>query len=221
MPVVPDMNFLRRVAVREAILNVATAVRYDSDVTPSDESLKGDYVEFGVYRGDMFSYVVQEASERMPWMRFVACDSFQGLPKPKGIDAGGEFLEGQFACSHIEFLDNLVARSVSLERIITIAGWFSESLQEANVKEHNIRSVAIAYIDCDLYESCGPVLSFLSSRIRQGTVLMFDDWFCFRADPRKGIPLAVNEWLRERPHIELIPWRAFSSHGFSFFVNIR
>ncbi|MGH8614894.1 MAG: TylF/MycF/NovP-related O-methyltransferase [Gammaproteobacteria bacterium] len=215
------MNFLRRVAMSEAILNVSTAVRYESGELTREQSLKGDYVEFGVYKGRMFGYVMREAAERMPWMRFVACDSFEGLPAPKGVDVGGEFAGGQFACSELDFLKNLSSQALPLDGVITIPGWFSESLLETNVAKYSIHSVAIAYVDCDLYESCVPVLSFLTPRVRQGTVLMFDDWFCFRADPRRGIPLAVTEWLKRAPHLELVPWRAFASHGFAFFVNVH
>jgi O-methyltransferase len=219
--VIPDMNFLRRVAMKEAIYNVSTAVRYEPDALAREKSLRGDYLEFGVYEGQMFRFAYKEAAERMPWMRFIACDSFQGLPKPKGIDSGGEFLEGQFACSREQFLSRLKNESISLEKIMIIPGWFSDSLQEQNIAKLDIKTVSIAYVDCDLYESCVPVLSFLTTRLRQGSVVMFDDWFCFRADPRKGIQLAVNEWLNRNPHIELIPWRSFSSHGLGFFVNLR
>jgi O-methyltransferase len=219
-PIVPDMNFLRRVAMKETIFNVSTAVRFESELIESNESLKGDYIEFGVYQGDMFTYACLEAMNRMPWMRFIACDSFMGLPKPEGVDSGGEFIEGQFECSEKEFQKRIVSAGVPIDRVITIPGWFSETLHEEKISKYNIKTISIAYIDCDLYESCIPVLDFLTPRLRQGSVLMFDDWFCFRANPRKGIQLAVNQWLKQNKHIELISWRSFSSHGISFFVNI-
>jgi len=216
----PDMNFLRRVAVKEAIFNVSTAARFEADSIPSNDSLKGDYMEFGVYQGEMFEFVVREASEKMPWMRFFACDSFKGLPKPRGIDRDSEFVEGQFACSEERFMERIAQLPIEQHRVVVVPGWFHQSLAEYNAGAYNIQVVSVAYIDCDLYESCIPVLNFLAQRVRQGTVLLFDDWFCFRANPTRGIPLAVSEWLTRNPHIELIPWRAFSSHGHSFFVNL-
>jgi O-methyltransferase len=219
-PTEPDMNFLRRVAVKEAIFNVSTAVRFESDSIPISESLKGDYMEFGVYQGSMFEFVLREASEKMPWMRFFACDSFQGLPKPRGVDVDSEFVEGQFSCSEEQFIGRIEKVPIEQHRVVVVPGWFDQSLSEDNASHLNIRIISIAYVDCDLYESCIPVLNFLSQRVRQGTVLMFDDWFCFKANPKRGIPLAVSEWLARNPRIELIPWRPFSSHGQSFFVNL-
>jgi hypothetical protein len=110
---------------------------------------------------------------------------------------------------------------VDVTRVIILPGWFEESLQEDRVARHQIQVISLAYIDCDLYESAVPVLAFLTSRVRQGTILLFDDWYCFRANPRRGIPLAVTEWLTRNPQLELLPWKPFASHGLAFFVNLR
>lgn len=216
----PDMNFQRRIAVKEAIANVSTAVRFEPATTPIAQSLKGDYMEFGVFQGAMFKFVLREAGEKMPWMRFYACDSFEGLPEPTGIDAHGEFVAGQFSCSKDDFVTQVSGQNVEENRIFTVPGWFCESLKEQAMSIHDIKIVSIAYVDCDLYESCVPVLEFLTSRLRQGSVILFDDWYCFRADPNRGIPLAVKEWLTQNQNLELIPWKPFSSHGLSFFVRI-
>ena len=117
-------------------------------------------------------------------------------------------------------MENISGHSIDKDRIITVSGWFDNSLKEENVAKHQIKIVSLAYVDCDFYESCVPVLSFLTTRVRGGTIIMFDDWFCFQADPNRGIQLAVSEWLRKNPQLKLTPWRSFSSHGFAFFVNI-
>src|SRR2546423_1376775 len=52
--------------------------------------LEGDYLEFGVFRGDHFSaafHLAQTAG--LPAMRFYAFDSFAGLPAIAGHDAAG------------------------------------------------------------------------------------------------------------------------------------
>ena len=60
----------------------------------------GDYFEFGVYRGRTFAHACKLMGPLFPGVRFVACDSFEGLPQPKGLDAKdgytSHFFEGQF-----------------------------------------------------------------------------------------------------------------------------
>ena len=49
--------------------------------------IQGDYLEFGVASGMTFSYACKIMSPVFKEMKFFALDSFEGLPKPKGIDA--------------------------------------------------------------------------------------------------------------------------------------
>ena len=82
------------------------------------------------------------------------------------------------------------------------------------------RQVAIAWVDCDLYASTVPVLDFLTDRLAQGAILLFDDWFCFKGDPTVGEAKACAEWLERNPGITLIPWRQFNWAGQAFIVRL-
>jgi hypothetical protein len=154
----------------------------------------------------------------MPWMRFFAFDSFQGLPIPRGIDQDGVFHEGQYACDQETFLRNVQGPDVDQGRIICVPGWYDQSLTAEVKQRHNLTIAAIVTIDCDLYESTIPVLNFLSDIIETGTILLFDDWFCFRGDPGRGVQRACLEWLEAQPRIRLQDWHLFGSHGKSFIV---
>ncbi|WP_163367671.1 class I SAM-dependent methyltransferase, partial [Enterobacter hormaechei] len=86
--------------------------------------IKGDYLEFGVYQGETFAYACNVIGRENPEMRFVALDSFEGLPQPKkGIDESGGysggFFEGQFSCNEAQFKENLKLRNVDLARVTT------------------------------------------------------------------------------------------------------
>ena len=48
--------------------------------------INGDYIEFGVFKGNTFAYACNRFSNLFPGMKFVACDSFEGLPDITGID---------------------------------------------------------------------------------------------------------------------------------------
>ena len=55
--------------------------------------------------------------------------------------------------------------------------------------------VAIAYIDCDLYDPALDTLNFITPFIKQGTILIFDDWFRNKGNPHQGVQGAVLKWL--------------------------
>lgn len=184
--------------------------------------IPGDYLEFGVYLGKTFSYTYRIMAPLFPEMRFVALDSFEGLPEPKGLDAQDNytsgFYSGQFACDVRQFESNLVASGVDMKRVSMIKGWFNESLEPGNTESSAIGKVAAAWIDCDLYESTVPVLNFLTSRLSVGSVLLFDDWRCFRNLADFGQQRACREWLQRNPQIKLNIFVDFGFHGQAFTV---
>ncbi len=49
-------------------------------------------------------------------------------------------------------------------------------------------------IDCDLYESAVYVLDFIEPLLQEGSVLYFDDWNMYRANPNKGGKKAFREF---------------------------
>jgi O-methyltransferase len=184
--------------------------------------LAGDYLEFGVFRGTTFGYVAKLIGPLFPAMRFIACDSFEGLPSPKGIDAAegysSSFVEGQFACSEEDFLAGLRAHAVDLARVRTVKGWFDQSLAPGNPISADIGKVAFAWIDGDFYESTVPVLDFLTTRLEVGSVLAFDDWHCYRNLADYGEQRACAEWLARNPQIRLNEFVSFGFHGKAFTV---
>lgn len=184
--------------------------------------LEGDYLEFGVARGVTFSYVANLMQPLFPKMRFVALDSFEGLPEPKGLDRvdgyTSGFHAGEFACSEADFRSNVQAADIDMQRVKTLKGWFDATLAPGAAGDE-FGKVAAAWIDCDLYESTVPVLDYLTNRLSVGAVLAFDDWRCFRNMPDRGEQRACAEWLARNPQIRLRPFLDFGFHGMSFTVE--
>src|SRR5450432_804103 len=182
--------------------------------------IAGDYVEFGVYQGTTFAYAYQWLVPYFKDMQFVAVDSFEGLPEPTGLDAENgytsNFHQGEFACSEEQFISNLKANGVDMNRTQLIKGWFDQTLASENAEKYGVTKIAAAWIDCDLYESTIPVLEFITSRLSTGAVLLFDDWGCFRNQPDYGQQRAINSWLEHNPRIKLHPLFDFSWHGRAF-----
>ncbi|MBB6485565.1 TylF/MycF/NovP-related O-methyltransferase [Rhizobium lusitanum] len=184
--------------------------------------IEGDYLEFGVYLGTTFGYTYRTMASLFPKMRFVALDSFEGLPEPKGLDKVGNytsgFYAGQFACDIADFERNLRTAGADMTRISMIKGWFDESLKPGSGKTGDVGKVAAAWIDCDLYESTIPVLDFLVGRLSVGSVILFDDWRCYRNLADYGQQRACREWLERNPQIKLNQFVDFGFHGQAFTV---
>jgi O-methyltransferase len=185
--------------------------------------IDGDYLEFGVYQGATFSHAFQWLSPHFKDMRFMAFDSFEGLPKPQGIDNAdeysGNFHEKEFSCSQDEFEQRITAKGVDLSKVTITKGWFNETLSAGKAPTYNIKNIAMVWIDCDLYESTVPVLNFITPYLTVGSTIVFDDWGCFRNHPDFGEQRACREWLNVNKNIKLTKLFSYGSFGMVFTVT--
>ena len=182
-----------------------------------------DYCEFGIFKGYTFLHaynVAQRLQARN--MRFFGFDSFEGLPKPSGPDVVTNglqpFYEGQYACSYDKVRQELDQRGADWSRMYLIKGFFNESLASEEVQRFDIRRIAVALVDCDLYQSTVDVLAFLTSRILDGALVLMDDWKSFGEESERGQPLALAEFARVQPQWNIEPLFEYGSYGrvFSF-----
>ncbi len=189
--------------------------------------LEGDYLEFGVFRGDTFRNAIRAAHQgfratqegRFPG-RFIAFDSFQGLPPAASMGDGVNiYAAGEFATSRASFERNLGSLRARFP-IEIVEGWFDESLTAANAQRLRLTKAAFVNIDCDLYESTVPVLNFVFPLLQTGTILYFDDWFSCRGSLQHGEARAVREWLERHPEIQLVDYRNVGITGKMFVVNL-
>ena len=196
--------------------NTREAVKTTRPGSPG--SLLGDYLEFGVFRGNTFIHAYRRAHRRMPFMRFWAFDSFEGLPALEGVDQGGEFTEGQFACDEATFRGNLEAAGIDMARVEIVPGWFDKTLTPELKHQRRLTVASIVYIDADLYQSTVPILNFLTDILTTGSVVMFDDWFTYRADPARGVQRAWYEWRARTPQYDALDYHLFGPYGKSFII---
>jgi hypothetical protein len=203
----------------------------------ASDKVDGDYVEFGVFRGNTLIEAYQamskvfaeriraagpqttgeDARERQEiWnrMRFFAFDSFEGLPELQGIDKDTrDFAKGQYAASVDEVRQNLLQKGVPLDRFVFVPGWFDQTCTPATIEKHQIRKAAVIWVDCDLYHSTKSVLDFITPLVQDGTVIVFDDWYAYRGNPRRGEQQAFSEWVETLSGYTLAeyqkegPWR--------------
>lgn len=209
------------------------------------EKVEGDYLEFGVYSGGSFiqSYHAirkvfgrhqkrhgPERSEKDKleierlWetMRFFAFDSFQGLPEPDGIDRQSrDFAKGKYRSTEDTFRGNLSLAGVSLSKVVTVTGSFKDTCTEETIRKYEMKHAAIIHVDCDLYASAKIALEFVTPLLTDGTIIIFDDWYCFRGNPNLGEQKAFNEWLVTLPDWSFAQYQKEGPWGNSFIANKR
>lgn len=87
------------------------------------------------------------------------------------------------------------------DKLLTVKGFFDVSLTK-QLKERLLPTkAAVIYIDCDLYASTVPVLDWIVDFLQVGTVVVFDDWYCFHGNPQRGEQLAWREFRQRHPEL--------------------
>jgi O-methyltransferase len=207
------------------------------------EMIPGDYVEFGVYRGASFVSAynalqqgftarIAQLSGNAPtehraqrealWkdMRFFAFDSFLGLPELQGVDRESrDFSLGQYAASEQEFRAHLANTGMEMERVAIVPGWFQDTCTIENFARIGLQKIAVAWIDCDLYESAYAILEPITPLLQDGSIIIFDDWFAFRGHPKRGEQRAFYEWRQQHPELILTPFHQEGTWRMSFIVS--
>ena len=79
--------------------------------------------------------------------------------------------------------------------------------------------IGIAHIDVDLYSSTVKVLEFITPLLVPGSVILFDDWYCFPASSDMGERKAFNEFLEKNINFKVEEWKAYSTFGKSFLIT--
>lgn len=211
------LDSLRRLFVRATSVASHQAVLDSAIGLKMINNVEGDYLEFGVFRGDRLiqayetatfvtsrirtggdPYLAKASTKPLEEMRFFGFDSFEGLPKANTIDVveGQEEWIGQggFAASLDEVTRLMPKKGIESGRIKLVKGWFNETLTPKTKQELGIKAAAIVYVDCDFYESAVPCLEFITDLLVDGSVIIFDDWWIFKGRPDKGEQRAFREW---------------------------
>ena len=164
----------------------------------NDNEIKGGYHEFGCHRARTFRMALTEAHRHnMQEMNFFAYDSFEGLPETSTPTKSLWHTPGVLTTTEEDFLAHIQKHGIYTDRVRTIKGFYDDSLtddlQTSLLDAGEV--VALATVDCDLYESAVPVFKFLEPLIQEGTVIYLDDLFCgYNNIPTKGIGRAFLEF---------------------------
>lgn len=178
--------------------------------------LNGYYLEFGGY-GARTMRLAFDSFRHVSDLTYVEFDSFQGLPKVSGGDVQGEtWLQGHMAMPEADFRVKCEEFGIPKERLLTIPGFYDATLNYTLANTLLPDKAAVVFIDSDLYSSAKSVLAFLPPLLQPGTIIVFDDWYCFYGDPNKGEQRAWKEFCAQHPDGRFVPF--ISTHDAQSFI---
>ena len=153
----------------------------------SESNHEGLFLELGVYYGSSLSVIADATKNTVHGF-----DSFEGLPESwfVGDEKGPLATEPSGAYTTRGVLPN------TPDNAELHVGWFENSLPTF-VADHD-GSISFMNIDCDIYSSTKTIFDCLSDRIREGTIIVFDEYFCY-PEWRDHEYKAFQEWLASTP----------------------
>ena len=101
-----------------------------------------------------------------------------------------------------------------------VPGWYEDTLR-ADADAPRPDDISLAYVDCDLYSSTRTVLEFLEPRLKQGMLLVLDDYHSCTSNLPSGERRALVEVLGNHPRYRLVPYLRFGWSSLAFLVEDR
>jgi hypothetical protein len=191
------------------------------------EKVPGDIVEFGVFTGRtlaLLHYLSGKSYWKYTTRRVAGFDSFEGLTglteaHPRwDLDSCSTNNEHDHPTSQQgSKVSDAVVRDLfqyyGFDAPTLHKGIFSETLPALFPSEYP--KIALAHIDCDLYESTRDVLLQSSVAWQEGTILLFDDWFHYAGNPNRGEARAVTEFFAKADS----RWKLVHYRQYAIFCN--
>lgn len=164
-----------------------------------NNSVEGDFVELGCYRGDT-SVLLQrllkgsgKLSEKKLWIY----DSFAGLPEKTSEDssvAGDQFKAGELFVSKREVLEKFKRSGLPLP--IVKKAFFEKLDPEKDLPE----KIAFAFLDGDLYGSIKTSFELVLPKLSEKGIIVVHD---YNNPELPGVSKAVEEFLNQTPDFSL------------------
>lgn len=183
--------------------------------------LHGDYLEFGVYRGDSLllahNYISGVIGDKN--CRFFGFDSFKGLPEvtvESDYEAG--WRQGDLV-AEFEEVYKRISKVIPAERFYLIKGFFESTLTPKLREEKGIRKAKMVMIDCDIYSSTKVALEFCDPLLDAGSVIIFDDYYYNSGDPKVGGEAKAFAEFLEGSEFIAHPYCSYGFGGQSFILH--
>ncbi|MFZ1809278.1 MAG: TylF/MycF/NovP-related O-methyltransferase [Cyclobacteriaceae bacterium] len=218
-----QFDFLLRDQRVDMFRNAMTYINY--------EMVEGDILEFGVWAGKtlaILGYLDQFQFPKYDGRKLYGFDSFKGLQNmteyhPRWHDGICNInYEGRHpVCKKGQKVDADVVMNLfayyKLNPPIIKEGFFVETLKSTIHSE--VQKVALVHLDCDLYESTIQVLEGIEPVLSTGAILLFDDYYHYKANPNMGQARALREFVEKfSDRWELVKFKPYHNVCQSFFI---
>lgn len=173
--------------------------------------LKGDYVEFGVYRGEMMYAASKVFSPQLH--RYIGLDTFSGLPTPDKEDERLFVFEKEgFMASPKKTAQGL------LEGVgaVLIEGDFRKSEVQNHFKPLN-PDISVLSIDCNWKSSVEAALYLSGPFLKSGSVVYIDDFFVATRHPNFNSP--ILEKVSREHHLKFVEFMTYPPCGRAFIIE--
>lgn len=157
--------------------------------------IKGDFVEFGVYRGNGIVNITKLA-KKLGKIKFYGFDSFSGMPPTKIPLTGNlahDYREGSFSDITLDSVKKFLQDNKTEATLIKAV---FKNLKP--LSHYGIGKVRFAHIDADIYEGYRDALNLLTPHLQIGTVIVFDEFMASSDYRYQGMRQhsvrAIREW---------------------------
>ncbi len=185
------------------------------------EDIEGDYLEFGVYTGSSFSHAIRCYKKSKKYQtnnthstNFFGFDSFDGFGELDDMDKHPFFVRSNFITDY-DVVSKRVSKIDSRINTKLIKGFYCDSLK-SGPEALGINKARIIFVDCDTYTAAKDVFHFCKNIIQPGTIIVLDDYMCYRASNEKGVSKAFFDFIRETG----TKTRIFSTYGVGAHVYV-
>jgi hypothetical protein len=149
-------------------------------------SLKGDMVELGVYKGHTAKLIHHYLPEKIFYL-FDTYEGFSAIDIDQESNRTGEVIENHFESASADKVLKEI-RPIN-DNVIPIIGRFPDSLPD----EFNEKKFSFVHIDMDLYSPIKSALSFFYEKVEFGGYILIHDYNAWR-----GAKDATDEFFKDK-----------------------
>lgn len=172
-------------------------------------------LEYGVGSGGtalIFAAAAKRSKARLT--SYYGFDTFKGLPSVDSLEVK-RWLPGSWSFSARKVYSRLRVLGIPVSLVECSYG----DQRHIDATAQLNPGAYVIHIDCDLFHSTLKALESIAHLLRNGTIVLFDDYYSGLANNVPGEHSALSMFIRNnQTDLRLLPWFAYSANGQAFIV---